>query len=1050
MKKISLLLALFIVHYSLFIVQAQNPEIDSLENLLQKHQEKDTIRVNLLNEIAYKLYSININRTLKYAEEAGELADKLSFTKGKAESLKNIGIIYKSQGNYSKGLEYYQKALKINEEIRNKSGISRCLNNIGVIFYEMQDYEKALEYYQKSLKIAEELKQKSSISSELNNIALIYEKQNKLDQALDYYDRCITIGEEINYAHILGWAYNGKGIVFMKQQKYGEALEFFLKGLKKRESINANKGIAQSCNSIGNLYIKTKQYEKAKEYLLRGYKIADEIDNPLNLKDAAEGLATVYEQAGQYKKSLEYFKLFKQMSDSIFNEENIKKTTGLEYEKEKQAAELEQQRKDAVHAEEVKQQKIVRNSFIAGFVLMLMLILVVLRSFIQKRKANRILSAQKEEIEEINAELQSMNEEVQTQAEQLENTNHELEKLSIVASKTDNAVSIMDAQGNFEWINEGFTQMYDLTFDEFIVKRGKNILECSKDLEINKKLATCISEKITVNYEFLFTKESNESIWVQTTITPIINDKGTLSKLIAIDSDITELKKAEAAIETKKQEIEKSYQNVQLLSQIGQQIIANLSVEKIIITTYKNVSDLMETPIFSIGIHNPEKKCLDFFGIEKLDGDILKSSDLLETKNLLSVWCFKNQKEILLNNYSKEYKKYVSDKLFYKKNAIHESLIYLPLTTKGKKIGVITIQNPQKNAFTDYHLNILKNIAVYTSIALENADAFNCIELQKEEIFSQSEELQAVNDRLLELDKYKEELTTMIIHDLKNPLNAIIGLSENDIVKQSGKQMLNMIMNILDVNKFENTEIKIQTSNTSVYELSKLALSQVDLLYHQKSIKLINRIQNYYVDIDPEIIERVFINLLTNAIKYTPNNGTITLESEEYIPGFIRVKVTDTGQGIPKEKLHTVFGKFEQVIARKSGLGRSTGIGLTFCKLFVEAHGGEINVESEENQGSTFWFTLPAGRQGNKEIKIEEEIIEEKSIELTSTEKEILKPFLLRLQELEVYESTEVEKVIEQIDCSKTKNLQKWKAEIVNAMEALNEEKYKRLIHLID
>ncbi|MCD4834709.1 MAG: GAF domain-containing protein [Bacteroidales bacterium] len=502
-------------------------------------------------------------------------------------------------------------------------------------------------------------------------------------------------------------------------------------------------------------------------------------------------------------------------------------------------------------------------------------------------------------------------------------------------------------------------------------------------------------------------------------------------------------------LEQQKEKIIKSYHNVQLLSQIGQQIIANLSVEKILKTTYENVNDLIETPIFSIGIHNPEKESIDFFGLERLDGDILKSSDLLENKNLLSVWCFENQKEILLNNYSKEYKKYVSDKLFYKKNAIHESLIYLPLTTT-KKIGVITIQNPKINAFTDYHLNILKNIAVYTSIALENADAFHCIELQKEEISSQAEELQTANDKLIELDQFKEELTGMIIHDLKNPLNAIIGLAESDIVKQSGKQMLNMIMNILDVNKFENTEIKIQTSNTSIYELSKLALSQVDLLYHQKSIKLINRIQNYYVDIDPEIIERVFINLLTNAIKYTPNNGTITLDSEEYSPDFIRIKVTDTGQGIPKEKLHTVFGKFEQVIARKSGLGRSTGIGLTFCKLFVEAHGGEINVESEENEGSIFWFTLPLGYQGDEEITIEEEVIEEKAIELTSTEKEILKPFLLKLQELEVYESTEVEKIIEQLDCSKTENLQKWKAEIVNAIDALNEEKYKKLIHLID
>ena len=319
-----------------------------------------------------------------------------------------------------------------------------------------------------------------------------------------------------------------------------------------------------------------------------------------------------------------------------------------------------------------------------------------------------------------------------------------------------------------------------------------------------------------------------------------------------------------------------------------------------------------------------------------------------------------------------------------------------------------------------------------------------------EEIHAQKEELQSANERLIELDQFKEEMTGMIVHDLKNPLNIIIGLAENNIVKQSGKQMLSMITNILDVNKFENTEIQLQTSNYSVYKVSKSALQQVDLLYQQKNIQLINHIQNYYVDIDQEIIERVIVNLLTNAIKYTPNNGTITLKSEEYSPDFIRIKVSDTGEGIPPEKMHKVFGKFEQVIARDSGLTRSTGIGLTFCKLFVEAHGGEIGVESEENKGSTFWFTLPAGKQGDEEIAIEEDVIEEKPLELTQSESEILKPFLLKLHELEVYESTEVEKIIEQIDCSKTQNLQKWKAEMENAIDALNEEKYKKLIHLID
>ncbi len=345
---------------------------------------------------------------------------------------------------------------------------------------------------------------------------------------------------------------------------------------------------------------------------------------------------------------------------------------------------------------------------------------------------------------------------------------------------------------------------------------------------------------------------------------------------------------------------------------------------------------------------------------------------------------------------------------------------------------------------------------------------------RNEEIKTQAEEIKTKNEKLRELDRFKEEMIGMIVHDLKNPLNSIIGLSENDIVKQSGKQMLNMIMNILDVQNFENAEIQLNTSNKSISEVSKSALQQVNLLYKQKNIKLENNIQNYFVDIDKEIVERIFVNILTNAIKYTPNNGAITLSSSSGNSpfelqsnrqsqrgkgdvNFICIKITDTGQGIPSDKLDKVFVKFEQVIAKKSGMARSTGIGLTFCKLFTEAHGGDIGVESElENLpagkagGTTFWFTLPVGEQGNEEIFLKDGITDEKPFELTPTEKEILNPFLSKLKELEVYESSDIEDIINQIDFSKSENLEKWKKEIDNAIYSMNKEKYTELINLID
>ncbi|MBN4049707.1 tetratricopeptide repeat-containing sensor histidine kinase, partial [Bacteroidales bacterium AH-315-N07] len=216
-------------------------------------------------------------------------------------------------------------------------------------------------------------------------------------------------------------------------------------------------------------------------------------------------------------------------------------------------------------------------------------------------------------------------------------------------------------------------------------------------------------------------------------------------------------------------------------------------------------------------------------------------------------------------------------------------------------------------------------------------------------------------DKLKELENFKESMTGMIVHDLKNPLNSIIGLTttekmeENSIkqVNQSGKQMLNMVMNMLDVQKFEDTEVKLAIEDHLAYKLSQQAIQQVSVLAKEKGIQITNNIiHTRYVSCDPEIMIRVFENILTNAIKYTPTSGKIKLGSKSVEQNKLIISISDTGTGIPKDKLEQVFDKFAQLEAKKSGVARPTGIGLTFCKLVIEAHGGKIWVDSEEDKGT--------------------------------------------------------------------------------------------------
>jgi len=145
--------------------------------------------------------------------------------------------------------------------------------------------------------------------------------------------------------------------------------------------------------------------------------------------------------------------------------------------------------------------------------------------------------------------------EIQLQKEEIEGQARELEKLSIVASETDNAVVIANAKGDFEWINAGFTRLYGYNFEEMIKALGKNLVAASSNPNIKELIDDCINNKSTVIYESKTSSKDGKLGWTQTTITPIVNKNGEVTKLIAIDSDISKLKQAEQEILQKNEEI---------------------------------------------------------------------------------------------------------------------------------------------------------------------------------------------------------------------------------------------------------------------------------------------------------------------------------------------------------------------------------------------------------------------------------------------------------------------------------------------------------------
>ena len=235
------------------------------------------------------------------------------------------------------------------------------------------------------------------------------------------------------------------------------------------------------------------------------------------------------------------------------------------------------------------------------------------------------------------------------------------------------------------------------------------------------------------------------------------------------------------------------------------------------------------------------------------------------------------------------------------------------------------------------------------------------IQNQNEEITVQTEELSVAYSKQKELEEFRQGLINMIVHDLKNPLNIVLNLSEHRLVTEAGNKMLNLVMNILDVSKFEEAKMVIEPV---VFELNKaigLSIQKTSLIAGVSGIEVINKTDDLIkVKADYDLTERIFINLLSNAIKFSPKNSQIFINVESEVDDkFVNVCVKDSGSGIPEEFHGKIFDKFTQVTAMSTDNIRSTGLGLTFCKLAIEAHGGSIRVDSKLKKGSTFWFSLP-------------------------------------------------------------------------------------------
>lgn len=403
-------------------------EQDSLKRLIRSLPE-DSSRVKVLNQLGKSYFESNPDTAIRICQSSKNLAEKIGFKPGQALALKNIGIVYYLQGNYIDAIKTWDQAIKIYKEIGDKRGVANILGNQASVYFNQGDEAKSLELDLKSLQISELVNDTLRIVTSLNNIGTVYlNKPATYEKALVYFLRSYLLSKAIKDKYLMGTAavnlgeifykqnddstalkylkeaheyYNGTedlpyalnylGRVYCRQKDFAQAIRTHKEAFTYSKNRDAQLDMAQSLVGLGQAFLASGEMDQAIDYFKQATSIGIPLKATAEIKDAYEGLTVAYSQIKDFSNAFKYQNLLLAIKDTIYNTNTDKKlgTLQFNFDLEKKESQINLLTKDKeIQTQELERQKLVRNSFIGGFFLVLLFAGVVFgqRNKISKEK----------------------------------------------------------------------------------------------------------------------------------------------------------------------------------------------------------------------------------------------------------------------------------------------------------------------------------------------------------------------------------------------------------------------------------------------------------------------------------------------------------------------------------------------------------------------------------------------------------------------------------------------------------------------------------------
>jgi len=898
--------------------------------------------------------------------------------KVKLIALVNISLVYSNLDEYDKAIMYLNKALKRNLRLNDLEINAKVHLSLGEIFESQNLRDSATFYFRKAYNDYYNINDKAGLSRSLINLANVYRSVNKTDSAFFYYSYALINAKNQGVDQDILNGLLGISKIYFEKHKLDSAYSYLNQYISFKDSLFSE----MERKKISDLEMETRYTEMERENkLLRKDKQITELAEQRHRSDKnfliAVSLlillvAVVFYSRNrikhksekryreQSKKLEELFVILNKTQNAILimdpegnfewmNEEFVK-LSGYSFDDYRRRG-ITNIRKasfndkiDQIIDECISIKTTVsytsphfakngRNMWLQTTLTPVLdqkgeiVKLVAVDSDITQLK-----DAEKE-IQEKNVQLEEKNRQLILSEDSMKKQSEQLRKLAAIASKTDNAVSIMDAEGNFVWVNDGFVNLFGYTLEEFIeLKKGRNLTDISSNSNIISILKECKEQKKSIIYSSDKISKWGKHLWLQTTLTPVMDDSGQISDLIAIDSDITNIKIAEKEISKINLMLEKTNLELARLS-----IVASKTDNSVMIMdahgNFQWANDGF-TRMYDYSFEDYTRK----FGV-----NIVNTSSNPNIRQILHS-CINNKESFVYSSFS------------HKKN--------------GDKVWLHTTLSPVID-----HNGILSNIVVIES-------NINNIKEAEEEIRQKNIKLQETNKKLLESQSNLEELNAMkdkffsiVAHDLRSPISSFLTVSDylsnpsHNVTREqmihfakglndSASHLYKLLENLLQWSIFQTGGMIFNPENILLNEVLAQNIDLIKRDAEKKEIDLTFSIEeNTKVLADVDMLNTVLRNLINNAIKFTNIGGKIDILVKNN-NRYVEVNVIDNGIGISEENLEKLF----RIDIRHTTQGtleeKGTGLGLILCKEFVEKNGGKIKVKSKRGQGTSIIFTL--------------------------------------------------------------------------------------------